>query len=244
MIQGGVAAAVAAAAVLGFRHGVDYDHIAAITDLTAASRRPAHGIWLAILYGLGHSTIVTLLGALSIAFGMVLPKGSDKVLEGVVGFTLIVLGIYVLSAIIRGDSSARPATRFELLRRTGRWLKSKLAGEHAHHDPMPVDAPPSAGTAFSVGIIHGIGAETPTQLGLFVLSAGIGGWGGGLMCVLTFAIGLLAMNALMAVASAGMFHLSNVRDSIYRGVMILTGAYSLVVGALFLLGGIGMKIPI
>jgi high-affinity nickel-transport protein len=244
MVPGGVAAAVAAAAVLGFRHGVDYDHIAAITDLTAASRRPSHGVWLAILYGLGHSTIVTFLGALSIAFGMVLPKGSDKILESVVGFTLIVLGIYVLASIVRGDPSARPATRFELIRRTGRWLKSKIAGEHTHHDQTPTGAPPSAGTAFSVGIIHGIGAETPTQLGLFVLSAGIGGWGAGLTCVLMFAIGLLAMNALMAVASAGMFHLSNFRESIYRGVMILTGGYSLIVGALFLLGGIGMKIPI
>jgi high-affinity nickel permease len=244
MVQGGVAAAVAAAAVLGFRHGVDYDHVAAITDLTAAVRRPIQGVGLAILYGLGHSTIVTILGALSIGFGMVLPKGSDKILEGAVGFTLVVLGAYVLTAIIRGDSSARPATRFELLRRTGRWAKSLIVAENPSSKPAPTDGPPGLRAAFSVGIIHGIGAETPTQLGLFVLSAGMGGWGAGLLCVVTFAVGLLAMNALMAVASAGMFHLSNFRESIYRGVMILTGTYSIVVGALFLLGGVGIPLRI
>ena len=65
-----------------------------------------------------------------------------------------------------------------------------------------------------------------------------------IICVVTFAVGLLAMNTLMAIASAGMFHLSNFRESIYRGVMILTGTYSIVVGALFLLGGVGIPIPI
>jgi len=244
MIEGGVATAVAAAGLLGLRHGVDYDHVAAITDLTGAARRPAHAVGLAVLYGLGHATIVTMLGALSVAFGMVLPKGSDQVLESVVGCTLVVLGAYVLSAIVRGPRDIRPATRFELIRRAGRWVKARIAGAEAVSDTTPINAPPSARAAFSVGIIHGIGAETPTQLGLFVLSAGVGGWGGGLLCVLTFAAGLLAMNTLMAVASAGMFHLSSLREPLYRGVMILTGVYSIVVGALFILGGAGIPIPI
>jgi high-affinity nickel permease len=244
MVHGGVATAVAAAAVLGLRHGVDYDHVAAISDLTAAARRPAQGIWQAILYGLGHSTIVTILGALSVGFGMVLPKGSDKILEGAVGFTLIVLGAYVLYAIFRGEPGVRPATRFELFRRMGRWVKSLIVGKEASSNRVTFNGPPSAGAAFGIGIVHGIGAETPTQLGLFVLAAGAAGWTGGLLCVLTFAVGLLAMNAVMAVASAGMFHLSNFRESIYRSVMILTGTYSILVGAVFLMGGVGIGIPI
>jgi len=76
------------------------------------------------------------------------------------------------------------------------------------------------------------------------LSAGVGGWASGLLCVLTFAAGLLAMNTLMAVASAGTFHLSNFRDWICRGVMILSATYSIVLGALFVLGSIGVPIPI
>jgi high-affinity nickel permease len=242
MIQAGVATAVAAAALLGFRHGVDYDHVAAIADLTGSARRPAHAVGLAVLYGLGHSTIVTVLGALSVWFGMVLPKGSDQLLESAVGFTLVVLGAYVLSVLIRNPGDLRPATRFELLRRAGRWIKWRIAGGAPESERVPVDAPPSAQAAFGIGIIHGIGAETPTQLGLFVLSAGVGGWAGGLFCVLAFAAGLLLMNTLMAFASAGMFHLSNFREPIYRGVMILTGAYSIVVGALFILNGAGIPI--
>jgi high-affinity nickel permease len=243
MIPHGVAPALAAAALLGFRHGVDYDHVAAIADLAGAAKRPAQAVGLAVLYGLGHSTIVTVLGAISVWFGRVLPKGSDQILMGAVGCTLIVLGAYVLSAMFRGAPDARPATRFELIRRAGRWTKSWIATTPSSQ-PAPMNQPPGPRTAYSVGIIHGIGAETPTQLGLFVLSAGVGGWSSGLLCVLTFAGGLLAMNTLMAVASAGMFHLSNFREPIYRAVMILTGTYSIVVGALFILGGVGIAIPI
>jgi high-affinity nickel permease len=243
MIPHGVAPALAAAALLGFRHGVDYDHVAAIADLAGAAKRPAQAVGLAVLYGLGHSTIVTVLGAISVWFGRVLPKGSDQILMGAVGCTLIVLGAYVLSAMFRGAPDARPATRFELIRRAGRWTKSRIATAPSSQ-PASMNQPPGQRTAYSVGIIHGIGAETPTQLGLFVLSAGVGGWSSGLLCVLTFAGGLLAMNTLMAVASAGMFHLSNFREPIYRTVMILTGTYSIVVGALFILGGVGIAIPI
>jgi high-affinity nickel permease len=243
MVHDGLAAAVAAATMLGFRHGVDYDHVAAIADLTGAADRPSRAVGLAILYGLGHATIVTILGAISIAFGAVLPKGTDQLLESLVGLTLVVLGSYVIGAVVRDGWRSRPATRLELIRRAScrvvslfslnRWTARKAAAEL-----------PGRHTAFGVGIIHGISAETPTQLGLFVLSAGVGGWGGGLLCVLTFAAGLLAMNTLMAFASAGMFHLSSLREPIYRGVMIATATYSIVVGALFILGGAGFSISI
>src|SRR5215470_13824900 len=126
MFLDSIAAPVAAAGLLGFRHGVDYVHIAAIADLTGSARRPTHAIGLAITYGLGHAAVVVALGALSVWFGMVLPKGSDQILEGAVGCTLVVLGAYVLTSLFRSPATARPMSRFELLRRTGVSLRSLL----------------------------------------------------------------------------------------------------------------------
>jgi high-affinity nickel permease len=237
MIEAGVLGAVAAAALLGFRHGVDYDHVAAIADLTGTARRPRHAVALALWYGAGHSTIIAVLGGLSVAFGMVLPHRADGWMESAVGCTLVVLGAYVLSAIYTGRA-ARPATRFEILRRLGGWARARMGLPVRPHADLA--AAPTARAAFGVGIIHGIGAETPTQLGLFVLSAGVGGWGAGLLCVAAFAAGLLTMNALMACVSAGMFHLSGARETVYRTVMFVTGAYSLVIGVIFILSGLGV----
>jgi len=80
MLHDGVVPAIAAAALLGFWHGMDYDHVAAIADLAGAAKGPAQGVGPAVLYGLGDSTIVTVLGAIRVWFGMVLPKRWDQIL--------------------------------------------------------------------------------------------------------------------------------------------------------------------
>ena len=41
-------------AVLGFRHGFDYDHIAAISDITSVQEKPSTAMRLGLLYALGH----------------------------------------------------------------------------------------------------------------------------------------------------------------------------------------------
>jgi high-affinity nickel permease len=174
MIHHGVAPALAAAALLGFRHDVEYDHVAAIADLAGAAKRPAQAVGLAVLYGLGHSTIENLVRALRQHPSKPNRNGAQHGDMGAVGCTLIVLGAYVLSAMFRGAADARPATRFELIRSAGGWTKSLIATTPSSQ-PAPMNQPPGPRTAYSVGIIHGIGAETPTQLGLFVLSAGVGG---------------------------------------------------------------------
>lgn len=244
MFQGGTTAAVLAAGLLGLRHGVDYDHVAAIADLTGAARTPARAIGLASTYALGHAVIIMLLGTLAVGFGTFLPSSADRFVETIVGLTLIVLGCYVLAAIARNPHNVTIVSRFVLISRASRYVVAKVrhfAGREpiVHDDTPPV---PGARSAFGIGMIHGIGAETPTQLSLFVLSASVGGWAGGLLCVAAFVVGLLTMNVLMAVVSAGVFGLSSLRDNVYRAVMLLAGGYSVVVGALFIAGGIGLPI--
>ena len=95
--------------VLGFRHGFDWDHIAAITDITSATvasdgsvgaaagvaaptssrprrwRPPRRALVLGTLYALGHASVVALLGLAAFLVGAVLPPWVDSVLGRVVG---------------------------------------------------------------------------------------------------------------------------------------------------------------
>ncbi|MGH7865515.1 MAG: hypothetical protein ACREQB_11015 [Candidatus Binataceae bacterium] len=232
-----IAAAVAAAALLGLRHGVDHAHIAAIAGLSGPSPRPPRAVGLAMLYGAGHSLTVFALGALAIAFGLAVPHRLDLVMRRVVGITLVLLGGYVLHAVFRHADHRHVPTRIELLACCWHWVQHKfLVSEHDHvHEAMSPSGP-GGPSAFVVGVVHGIGAETPTQLGVFVIASGVGGWAGGLLCVGAFATGLLTINLLMALLSAGVFNFSTARERIYRVVMLATGAYSVVLGAAFLLG--------
>ena len=83
-------------AVLGFRHGFDYDHIAAITDIAGVQAGPARTMRLGLMYALGHAATVAALGAVVIGFQLALPSGMDRWAERLVGLTLIVLAPMLL----------------------------------------------------------------------------------------------------------------------------------------------------
>ncbi len=125
--------ALLSCALLGLRHGFDYDHLAAITDITSVQRTWREGMKLGLLYALGHAFTVALLGAGVIFLHLRLPAGMDVIGERLVGATLIVLAVYVFIAFLRRGSSphrhAVPPSRIALLFtgiRYGAWRLRKL----------------------------------------------------------------------------------------------------------------------
>jgi len=268
----------------GFRHGIDWDHIAALTDITSSQETRSQSMLLATLYALGHALVVFVLGLLAILLAARLPNGVDGVLEHVVGLTLIALGVYVFYALLKHGRDFRMRSRWMLIfagaRRSARWLRSGrrnaaivVSHEHAHslsevhvdeHDhnvvpavvggasstqrqhrhghrhvaTMPDDPFMNYGrvTALLVGMIHGIGAETPTQVLIFLTAAGAGGKGTGVLLLVCFLIGLVASNSVVALASTFGFLGAARNFRIYATVSVLTAAFSLVIGTLFLFG--------
>ena len=87
-----------------------------------------------------------------------------------------------------------------------------------------------------------IGAETPSQLLLFLLAANLGGTSRGLIGLLCFLVGLLAMNTLMTASASGIFASSVARPQLQTAVSSLTAVYSFAVGTIFLFG-LSDKLP-
>jgi len=228
---------LASCALLGFRHGFDYDHIAAITDITSVGDHTSESMRNSLMYALGHASTVALMACAVIFFHLSLPQGLDNWMERLVGFTLIVLGIYILSRLVTGDRDSLPPARGMLLIRFGHWLFDSTF--RARRSVVPTSQQPAraytASAAFGVGIIHGVGAETPSQLTLFLLAANLGGTAKGFLGLGMFLAGLLVMNTLMAASACGMFRFS-ARRSTLRVFSGLTAAYSLAIGIVFLFG--------
>jgi High-affinity nickel-transport protein len=279
----------------GFRHGIDWDHIAALTDITSSQERPRRSMWFATLYALGHALVVFLLGFAAIVLGQQLPDGVDAVMERFVGATLVLLGCYVFYAVAHDGREFRMRSRWMLIfsgvRRGLRWLRRREAAtsklieidhEHIHRPTEPhhlghphqnaptgddavmlVGAGPGSAaalaphrhrhrhvvplpddpfteyaprTAFGIGMIHGIGAETPTQVLIFVTAAGAAGKASGFALLVAFLVGLLSSNT--AIALAGTFGLLGAARNftLYVTVSCITALFSLVIGSLFLLG--------
>jgi ABC-type nickel/cobalt efflux system permease component RcnA len=269
----------------GFRHGIDWDHIAALTDITGSQDSPRRSIVFATLYAVGHALVVFVLGFAAIVLAERLPDGVDAVMERVVGATLVLLGVYVFWALVRHRRDFRMRSRWMLLfsgvRRGVRWLGGRdrpreVVFEHDHehsvdeahdverehmHDRvmanrgsavpdgrhrhrhrhvgrLPDDPFVTYGpvTAFSVGMMHGVGAETPTQVLIFLTAAGAGDTGVGLLLLGCFLVGLLSSNTMIAVAGTfGLLGASR-RWWLYATVSVLTAVFSLVIGGLFLFG--------
>ncbi len=237
--------ALLSAAVLGFRHGFDYDHIAAITDITSVQTNRWRGMRLGLLYALGHAATVAILGSAVIVFQLSLPRGMDRIAERLVGLTLLLLGVYVLGSLLRG--TAAPRSRFHLMAGAFRWLQWKVKSYwHDHALPAP------AGTNWNydpksvlvIGVVHGLGAETPSQLMIFLLAANLGGIGKGFLGLAMFIVGLLVMNTVMTGSAVGLFGFSSRMPRFHFVVTAFTALYSLAVGALFLFGSSRLLPPL
>jgi high-affinity nickel-transport protein len=291
--QEAAAGLLATALVLGIRHGIDWDHIAAITDITSttaaadageaahelehqhspghahrhggptelqahAGREPEqlgivasaprlrlvaeqrHAIFLGTLYALGHASVVAILGLAALVFGAVLPAWVDPIMGRIVGVTLVVLGAWVFYSLYQ---YARHGTEFQLrsrwmlvfawARQGWRWLQARLHG-HAHVEPVEMSSY-GVRTAFGVGVIHGIGAETGSQVLIIAAVGGAAGLGLGIPMMIAFIVGLLASNTAIIVITATGFVASQLRQRIYVIVGVIAGTFSLVVGSFFLL---------
>ncbi len=270
--SGNLRLALLSAAVLGFRHGLDYDHIAAISDISSVQAKARDAMRYGLLYVAGHATTVAVLGAAAVAFRLSLPPATDRWAERLVGITLLALGLYVLGTFFRpsAHNHARPRTRITLLLNGMLWVYwrlSRIFGGTRIEPPQVFKDGYGTTSTFLVGVVHGLGAETPTQLLLFLLAANLGGTAAGLLGLVMFIAGLLVMNTLMCGLAAGLFSMDKVlgwlspagasrnlfsraltavltaiRANAVNGLTLLTSAYSIVVGAIFLLG-VADKLP-
>ena len=241
--------ALVSCALLGLRHGFDYDHLAAITDITSVQRNWREGMRLGLLYALGHAITVAILGSAVIFLHLSLPRNLDAIGERLVGATLILLALYVLISFFRRRSDpthhhALPPSRIALLitgARHAKWRVQRLHNPDAPH-PEPFSFRYDKGSVLLVGIIHGLGAETPSQLLLFLLAANLGGTSRGFLGLLCFIAGLLIMNTLMTASASGIFASSTHRPRLQTLITSLTAVYSFIIGAIFLLG-VSDKLP-
>ena len=90
-------------------------------------------------------------------------------------------------------------------------------------------------TSYAVGMLHGVGAETATQVLVFLAVAKAGN-GLGVILLVVFILGSVTSNTCIAFAST-VGYLNAARSfRVYATVAVVTGTFSLAIGALFVLG--------
>lgn len=236
---------------LGLRHGIDWDHISAITDITGTEFQKRRAAWLAVLYALGHGAAVMGLGAVAIVLGDRLPAWTDDVMQRVVGVTLIVLALLLMRSLRRGVRMSRAVMLMRALRRMRHGMRrtNRVEIHHAHPDSdhrvatqhvHTVDVTRYSGVgALAVGALHGIGAETGTQAIVLVSAASVASHAAGVGVLAAFVTGIVLTTSLIAVASAFGWNVMMGRGRAYTWLTAMAAVASLLVGVAFVTGHAG-----
>jgi hypothetical protein len=282
-------ALVATAFILGFRHGFDWDHLAALGDIAASQDSRRRSMLLATMYALGHAAVAFAIGAAVILASAQLPESVGVVMERLVGVTLVGLGACVVVSWARGRETQIPSRGGLVLaglrRLRRRPVPVVIEHEHEHrvtephdHDPqlvhehdheivrvgdaavavgaathhhrhkhiatLPDDPLPAygGGVAVGVGMVHGIGFETPTQALVFATAVGAGSRAAGLLVLACFLAGLLVANSLVATVTTLGFTGARKRSRIYVVASLVAAVASLVLGLLYV-SGVGDVLP-
>jgi hypothetical protein len=106
--------------VLGMRHATDPDHVIAVSTIVSRERSIVKAGWIGILWGVGHTVTILVVGAGIILFDLAIPTRVGLTMEFSVGLMLILLGVLNLTGamtwISEKFSPAHP----------------QLTGSHAH----------------------------------------------------------------------------------------------------------------
>jgi len=170
--------------LLGLKHGLDPDHLAAIDGLTRfnASKRPSLSRWSGLLFSAGHGVVVTLvaIAVATVATEWKAPEWLENAGTWIsIGF-LTALGVANLAAVLR-------TPRGEIVRAVG--LRGRLFERftRAEH-PVLIAA---VGAAFALSF------DTISQAVLFsITGSNLAGWLFATLLGLVFTAGMMATDAL------------------------------------------------
>jgi ABC-type nickel/cobalt efflux system permease component RcnA len=230
---------------LGMRHATDPDHVIAVTTIVSRQRSIRHAALIGVLWGLGHTVTIFVVGSAIILFGLVIPPRVGLTMELSVGLMLILLGVLNLSGILHKVSEV--LTPLQTGQHShphshGDYVHSHSHGHHPENHGHAEDATPVSWLdrtfgqmglyqmvrPLAVGTVHGLAGSAAVAL-LVLTTIRVPTWA--LAYLLVFGIGTIAGMMLITAAIAVPFALSERRFvRLNRGLGLVSGLLSLAFG--------------
>jgi len=222
---------------LGVRHAADPDHVAAVATIVSREKRFGASAIVGLVWGLGHSLTIFVVGSVIILFKVVIPPRVELSMEFLAALLLIVLGLSNLTGLLFWLR--------EWVTPTGAQLHSHPHGHdgviHTHfhlHEarqggeltvpPAAWSRPASFARSFATGIVHGLaGSAAIALLILGAIQESV--WAIAYLAV--FGVGTIAGMALITSLLAVPITLGAQRfDLANRYLPVASGLLSLIVG--------------
>ena len=202
--------------LLGMRHALEPDHLAAVSTLVSRERNSVKAALLGMCWGLGHTAGLIVVGAVLLVLRAELPTRLADIFELLVAIMLIVLGLRaVLQAVRQGQPAHLHHQAFAVHRHSG-------LPAHVH-----IGAWTLARRPLLIGAIHGLaGSGALTALVLTTLPSTAARLSYIALFGLGSTIGMAALSGLLGwpLARLGANH------AVTRGISFAVGAMSVMLG--------------
>jgi high-affinity nickel permease len=246
---------VALGFTLGMRHSTDPDHVIAVTAILTRERGIGAASRTGLIWGLGHSVTVLLVGFAIIFLRIQIPVRLGLMMEFAVALVLIVLGLPAAATVTRRMNGWLRAPAVVGVGQVHAHLHAHLGASHSHvhahedgadashhshlfqhADALAPQARPAL-KSFGVGLVHGLAGSA--AIALVVLSA-IPQPVWAVMYLAVFCTGVIAGMVLITTAIGAPMVLAADRVAqVHRGLVVGSGLLSLCFG-LFIAYQIGI----
>ena len=186
--------------LLGMRHSTDPDHVIAVTTIVTRLRTLRHASFVGMLWGVGHTLTIFIVGSAIILFDIVIPPRIGLSMEFAVALMLILLGVLNLTGVLAWftgrvtpesiDSHGSSETSGAGLRNSERILDRALSRFGTYQLVRPL----------VIGIVHGLaGSAAVALLVLATIHNPLWAIGYLLLFGLGTIVGMMLMTAVIAM---------------------------------------------
>ena len=183
--------------LLGMKHAMEADHLAAVATLASSSRTVGEVVRLGVAWAIGHTITLSAVALTVIFFESTLPDDLTYILELIVGLMLCLLGADVLRRVIRDRvhfhfHQHRDKIHLHAHSHAGEGEHAKSPHDHTHPKEMTI-------RAVLVGFVHGMAGSA--ALVVLMLTTVKSVWVG-LGYLFLFGVGSIAGMAALSLAIA------------------------------------------
>jgi high-affinity nickel permease len=208
--------------VLGLRHALDADHVIAVSTLISEQRGVLRSMRIGMVWGIGHTASLAVVGLLVVGFGWQIPGALAVVAELCVGLMLVALGVRVLWKLQRGAVLHVHTHQHDARVHIHPHLHEAQSERPEHHHTVR-----ASGKPFVVGMVHGLAGSAALML---IVLATIPTRIVGIVYIVCFGIGSIGGMALMSAVVSVPFHAA-VKHRFAAGIVqAIAGVLSIVFG--------------
>ena len=215
--------------LIGMRHALEADHVAAVTVLATRAKHLRQALPLGVMWGVGHTLTLFVFGAVIVVLNNTLPHNITLMLEALVGVMLIMLGADVIYRLIKKRMHFHVHDHED---------KKHHIHAHSHENEKDHDSSPHGHEhskelslrALVVGMMHGLAGSAALVL---LIMQSVEPVSARIIYIVLFGLGsITGMGLLSIVISVPLRYVANSITWAYSGLSAVLGFFSVGLGLL------------